>query len=180
MLASRIIGFALYYGFGYYLPNREIPVVGRLSSWFRGCCFRMIFGSECGKPINIQRHVYIGFNNRISMGNHSGLGSHLHLQNVHLAVGEHVIIAPNVNILGGGHNTSRTDIPIAQQGVLPKSELEIGDDVWIGRNVTILGKVRRIGNHSIIGACSVVTHDVPDYAVVVGNPAKIIKRRNSD
>ena len=49
--------------------------------------------------------------------------------------------------------------------------------MWIGRNVTILGNVNRIGTGAVIGACSVVTHDVPDYAVVAGNPAKIIKYR---
>jgi len=52
----------------------------------------------------------------------------------------------------------------------------IGHDVWIGTNVTILSGVK-VGNGSIIGAGSVVTKDVPDYAVVVGNPAKIIKFR---
>ena len=174
----KIIGYTLYYGIGFYLPNREIPVVGRLCSWFRGCCFRLIFGSECGKLINIQRRAYFGFNNQISMGSHSGLGSNFHLQNTHLAIGKDVIIAPNVSVLGGGHCSTRTDIPIREQGVLPKSNLAVGDDVWIGRNVTILGKVKRIGNHSIIGACSVVTHDVPDYSVVAGNPARVIQQRN--
>jgi acetyltransferase-like isoleucine patch superfamily enzyme len=52
----------------------------------------------------------------------------------------------------------------------------IGNDVWIGENVTILPSVK-IGNGAIIGAGSIVTKDVPDYAVVVGNPAHILKSR---
>ena len=52
----------------------------------------------------------------------------------------------------------------------------IGDDVWIGGKV-IITKGRHIGNHSILGAGAVVTKDVPDYAVVGGNPAKILKMR---
>lgn len=50
----------------------------------------------------------------------------------------------------------------------------IGDNVQVGPNCTILGKIK-IGNYAIIGGGSVVVHDVPDYAVVAGNPAKIIK-----
>lgn len=53
----------------------------------------------------------------------------------------------------------------------------IGHDVWIGRNVLILPKVKTIGNGAIIGAGSVVTHDVEPYSVVAGNPAKLIKYR---
>lgn len=87
------------------------------------------------------------------------------------------MIAPNVKILGGGHIFEQKDLPIGQQGNLPKSRLEIDDDVWLGNSCTILGKVRRIGKGAVVGACSVVTKDVPDYAVVAGNPAKIVKWR---
>jgi len=55
--------------------------------------------------------------------------------------------------------------------------LEIGNDVWIGHNVIILPKVRRIGDGAVLGAGAVVAHDVPAYAVVAGNPAKILRYR---
>jgi acetyltransferase-like isoleucine patch superfamily enzyme len=55
--------------------------------------------------------------------------------------------------------------------------LEIGNDVWIGANSTILPRVRSIGTGAVIGAGTVVTKDVPPYAIVVGNPGKIIKYR---
>lgn len=55
----------------------------------------------------------------------------------------------------------------------------IGNDVWTGRNVTIMAGVK-IGNGAIIGAGAVVTKDVPDYAIVAGVPAKIIKYRFSE
>ena len=54
--------------------------------------------------------------------------------------------------------------------------VHIGNDVWLGSRVTILPGVN-IGNGCIIGASAVVTKDVPDYAVVGGNPAKILKYR---
>lgn len=55
--------------------------------------------------------------------------------------------------------------------------LRIGNDVWIGNRVTILGKVKSIGNGAVVGAGSVVTKDVPPYAIIAGNPAKIIRYR---
>lgn len=84
-----------------------------------------------------------------------------------------------VLILGGGHISQRLDIPMTKQGNKPSSNLEICDDVWIGSRVIILAKVGRIGQGVIIGAGSVVTKPIPDYAVVGGNPAKIIRIRNN-
>lgn len=55
--------------------------------------------------------------------------------------------------------------------------IEIGHDVWVGRNAIITPSVKKIGNGAVIGAGSVVTKDVPDFAVVAGNPARIIKFR---
>lgn len=60
---------------------------------------------------------------------------------------------------------------------MPKTPLEIDEDVWIGARAIILPGCKKIGAHSIIGAGSVVTHDVPEYAIVGGNPAKILKMR---
>lgn len=53
---------------------------------------------------------------------------------------------------------------------------KIGSDVWIGHNVVVMGGVK-IGNGAVIGSSSVVTKDIPPYAIVVGNPAKVIKYR---
>lgn len=60
-----------------------------------------------------------------------------------------------------------------------KNSLTVSNDVWVGCNAIILSKVRRIGDGAIIGAGAVVTKDVPDFAVVAGNPAKVIKYRFS-
>ncbi len=56
---------------------------------------------------------------------------------------------------------------------------EVRNDVWIGHNATIMPGVK-IGSGAIIGACSVVTKDVPDYCIAAGNPAKIIRQRFDD
>lgn len=55
--------------------------------------------------------------------------------------------------------------------------IEIGNDVWIGAHATILPEVNRIGHGAVIGAGAVVNKDVPDYAVVLGNPGRVVKYR---
>ena len=55
-------------------------------------------------------------------------------------------------------------------------DITIGDNVWLGASVIVLPGVT-IGENSVIGAGAVVTHDVPDYAIVAGNPAKVIRMR---
>jgi virginiamycin A acetyltransferase len=87
---------------------------------------------------------------------------------------------------GGEHNpTHVTTYPLRlalpkletpEQTVATKEDVEIGNDVWIGDAATLLSGVR-IGNGAVIGARSVVTKDVPPYAIAVGNPARIARLR---
>lgn len=58
--------------------------------------------------------------------------------------------------------------------------LEIGNDVWIGHNATIMPHVRSIGDGAVVGAGSVVNKDVPPYGVVVGNPGRVVRYRFSE
>lgn len=64
-----------------------------------------------------------------------------------------------------------------EQDTVEYGNLEIGNDVWIGQYVVILPSCKKIGDGAVIGAGSMITKNVPDYAVVVGNPGKIIKYR---
>lgn len=79
------------------------------------------------------------------------------------------------NIMGGGWEKSAPkmeDLPL-------KGDTVVGNDIWFGQNVTVLPGVH-IGDGAIIGANSVVTKDVPPYAIVGGNPAKLIRKRFDD
>jgi acetyltransferase-like isoleucine patch superfamily enzyme len=94
-----------------------------------------------------------------------------------IRMGDGVRIGSHTSILGFNHRMS-PDRPVFQQD-LSSEGIRIGDDVWIGSNVTILDGVR-IGDHVVIGAAAVVTKDIPDWAVVVGNPARVIRDRRTE
>ncbi len=92
-------------------------------------------------------------------------------------IGDDVIIGPYVAIVSTNHQYEDLSKPISQQPLTP-GLVEIGDGVWIGAHCTIAYNVK-IGKHAIVAANSFVNKDVPDYAVVAGSPAKIIKMRNA-
>ncbi len=90
-------------------------------------------------------------------------------------IGKNTLIASGVHIMSGKnqHNFSALDTPIQQQGG-HYEKISIGEDCWIGNGALVMAN---IGKQCIVGAGSVVVSDVPDYAIVVGNPAKIVKMR---
>jgi len=110
-----------------------------------------------------------------------------------LRIGKFCSIASQVRIfLGGNHRTDwTTTYPFAAfigdwpeaAGIAgaptSKGDVVVGNDVWIGHGATILSGVR-IGDGAAIGAMAVVTKDVPDYAVVAGNPARVVRMRFDD
>jgi virginiamycin A acetyltransferase len=85
------------------------------------------------------------------------------------------LLGSGVHIISGKeqHNFADIDVPIREQGGV-LATVTVGEDTWIGNGALIMANV---GKKCIIGAGSVVTSDVPDYAIVAGNPAKIIKSR---
>lgn len=89
-------------------------------------------------------------------------------------IGHHVILAQNIVVSGLNHRYEDTQLPIHQQGVTA-TLTQIGSDSWIGANSVITAGIN-IGKHVVIGAGSVVTKDIPDYSIAVGNPARVIKK----
>lgn len=89
-------------------------------------------------------------------------------------IGNNIIMAQHVVISGLNHNYEMIDLPIVEQNVSTKL-ITIEDDCWIGANVVITAGVH-IGKHAVVAGGSVVTKNVPAYSVVVGNPARIIKK----
>lgn len=166
----RILGRFIYF-FAKRLPSSFSRIkVGQKA--LRALCGRMILQS-CGKKVNIEKNAH--FHHSIRLGNNSGLGINCRIGS-QVTIGDNVMMGPNVVIYTQNHETKRTDIPMCRQGVKPIKPVIIGNDCWIGDSVIILPGVT-IGEGVIIGAGAVVRNDLPDYAVVIGNPAQIIKFR---
>ncbi|NUN09279.1 MAG: acyltransferase [Ignavibacteriaceae bacterium] len=113
--------------------------------------------------------IRIGERTRIGMGN-VVIGP--------VTIGSDVMFAQNIVLSGLNHGFEDISMPPSIQKV-STAEIVVEDEVWIGANAVITAGVR-IGKHSVIGAASVVTKNVPPYSVAVGNPAKIIKQYNSE
>ncbi len=90
-------------------------------------------------------------------------------------IGDNTIFGPNVSIHAENHNFNDLETPIRLQGATRKG-VKIGKDCWIGSKAVILDGVN-IGDHVIVAAGAVVNKDVPDYAIVGGVPAKVLKMR---
>lgn len=126
-----------------------------------------------GEHINIEKKA--AFTPELKIGDWSGIGVNCEV-NGPVTIGKYVMMGPEVVIYTSGHNFERTDIPMQQQGSSETKPVVIEDDVWIGRRAIIMPGVH-IGKGCVIGAGAIVTKDVPDYCVVGGVPAKILKRR---
>lgn len=114
--------------------------------------------------ITIGKGTYIGENNNLRAAD--GI----------IEIGDNSFISQGVTIVTSNHGMSRS-MPISEQGWFSKkSKIVISDDVWVGANSVILPDVT-IGKGAVIAAGSIVTKDVPEYAIVAGNPARILKYR---
>ena len=111
--------------------------------------------------------------NFVSIGDHCFINSNcLMMARGKITIEDDVQIAANVSLISNNHD------PYERQILLCKPVL-IKKGAWVGANSIVLPGVC-VGKHAIVGAGSVVTKDVPDYAVVVGNPAKVIKMLDPD
>ena len=136
--------------------------------------------AECGE------NVYVGhdcdfIHKNIYCGHHIYIGERASFKSsiAKIYIGNYVMFGPNVTIRGGNH---RIDIVgeymYNVRDKLPENDADvhIKDDVWVGCNATILKGVT-IGEGAVVAAGAIITKDVPPYAIVGGNPAKIIRYR---
>ncbi len=113
---------------------------------------------------------------------HVGPGSRIHrgcqliAYKSHIRIGSDVGIAQNCVFYPYDHGVA-PDIPVSKQPLQSKGPIVVGDHAWLGVGVIVLDGVR-IGEGAVIGAGSVVTRDVPDGAIAVGSPARVVKMRS--
>ena len=131
------------------------------------------YATYVGKKVNIQRKASV--TSKLVIGDKSGIGAYSHISGP-VTIGKFVNMGPECVIFTTNHNHDRTDLTMQEQGISIPQEVFIGDDVWIGSRVTIMPGVH-IGNGCIIGAGAVVTHDIPDYTIACGVPARVMRKR---
>lgn len=118
----------------------------------------IVFGDSC----LIGDNVHIVASNRVSIGSECLFASKIFISDTsHGSYGRN----------GSNPDSNPNNRPLVANAV------SIGDRVWLGENVVVLAGTN-IGNGCIIGANAVVTHDIPDYCIAVGSPAKVIKEYN--
>ncbi len=121
------------------------------------------FRCEFGKNITIGNDVYINFGCVI-------------LDCGHVTIGNNTLIGPNVGLFSGNHTTDAEER--AAGGLIPKP-ITIGNRVWLCGNVTVVPGVT-IGDDTIIGAGSVVTHDIPSGVIAAGNPCRVLRKISAE
>ena len=173
----RTFWLIVYYGFAKHLPKSIVPGIGKFGRWVRGKCARHLFGECKCEDINIEQGAYFGNGKNIYVFGNAGIGRNFACHNRIVTIHGELMMGEEVLFQGGGHRFDNSDVPLSKQGDLSDTPLEIRKDVWIGARAIVLPGCKKIGAHSIIGAGAVVTHDVPDYAIVGGNPAKVIRMR---
>ncbi len=166
--------------------------------------FKIVFFNQFKRipsdGIIIKNIKHIKFGKDISIGDHCAfycqdyeLGSRLEIGNGvkfnrnvmlnsdkggQIYIGDDVLFGPNVVVRASNHNFLNTKLKIKDQGHTP-GKIEIGNNVWISANATILPNVK-IGEGAVIAAGAVVTKNVQPFSVVAGVPAKMIKLLSTD
>jgi len=138
-----------------------------------------------GDGIIIGDGVFIGQGTIVTMADgtieiaeQANIGSYCRIGTLgHTRIGRKTLLAAYCYVLGGGHESSRTDVAIIDQPNTTRGGAQVGDGCWLGARVTVMDGVQ-IGKETIVGAHAVVTRDLPDFAVAVGIPARVVKMRD--
>lgn len=144
---------------------------------------RLIGFGRRGRDVRVARGCTIHGAARIRLGSSVlvGRGCWLSAVDSEITIGDKVMLAPHVALIAGDHNVRELGVhmhDVSRKRPGDDSPITIESDVWVGYGAIILKGVT-VSRGSVIGAGSVVTHDVPPYSIVAGNPAKTIGQRFS-
>ena len=127
-----------------------------------------LFNHQIGEKSTIRNPVTVVEPNKVKMGKNSIIMNNaLLMASGGIEIGDCTMLAAHAKLISNDHD-------LYDRSILTMVPIKIGNHVWVGAGATILKGVT-VGDHAIIGGGSVVTKDVPPYAVVVGNPAKVVK-----
>lgn len=117
-------------------------------------------------------------NSKIIIGDNTYIGEYNNIRAAGgtISIGNNCLISQHITIVCSNHLISKNQLIVKQPWTLENNFVKIEDDVWIGANSVILPGVT-ISKGVVVAAGSIVTKDIPEYAIVAGNPAKILKYR---
>lgn len=129
-----------------------------------------LLGKSCGAMVNPP--FYCDYGSHIETGKNFFANYNCTLLDVgKIIIGDNCQLAPNVAIYTAGHPIHPDT---RNSGYEYGKDVVIGDNVWLGGSAVVCPGVH-IGSNTVIGAGSVVTHDIPDWSVAAGNPARVIR-----
>ena len=137
---------------------------------------------SCGENVSIPHSVKI-YGSRLQVGNHVSFGEDnlFMCTNAPVIIGDHVMFGPRVTMISGDHRVDMMGkymTEVTERDKLPENDqpITLQGDNWIGANATILKGVT-VGEGAVIAAGALVCSDVPEYSIVGGVPAKVIRQR---
>ncbi|MGE0082888.1 MAG: DapH/DapD/GlmU-related protein [Desulfococcaceae bacterium] len=153
----------------FYPKAKGVPLIYQLYFFLPQKVFRI----NGGVPWPVHFTSRILYHKNVSLGNRSALGMtggcYIQARNG-ISVGHNVRMGPGVGLISANHSMEDYDIHV------PCSPIVIGDNVWLGMNTVVMPGIT-IGSNVIIGASSVVTHDVPSNVIAGGNPCRVIREK---
>jgi acetyltransferase-like isoleucine patch superfamily enzyme len=173
--------------------GKAFSLVGEVFS----CVFSLAFIKACASSFAYYLHEHVLWRKRIHIKGHARIHARASVRNAHnvflgdnvritmdcciwagdeakITMGDNVLIGPGAKVIASNHGTLRGTPMVFQDR--RGADITIGEDVWIGSNAVVVAGVK-IGNGAIVGAGAVVTKDVPEFALVAGIPAKLVKMR---
>jgi acetyltransferase-like isoleucine patch superfamily enzyme len=141
--------------------RKRFKSVGHTSMIYPGSVF------ADAKDITLGHHVFVNS------------GAHFYTSGSTIEIGNYVLIGPNCSLIAANRDYSDWSRPMYFGSEYIKKPIKIEDDVWLGERVIVTGGVT-ISRGAVVAAGSVVTKDVPPYAIVGGVPAKVLKFRFDD
>ena len=130
-----------------------------------------LFGAKVGGDVNIANTATVYFPWNLEIGDWSSIGEHAYIYNLgKVVIGEKSTVSQRVHLCAGSHDYADTVLPLLTPPISVGDQSWICADAFIGPGVTV-------GEGAVVGARAVVVKDVESWAVVAGNPARFIKRR---
>lgn len=178
-LLNKIKGYSLALLFRLEFESFFFSIFGLIPTIFgvllRGIIAKLFF-KECKGFAWIQPKVIIVHSDRLKVGTNFGINSGTYINAIGtIEIGNYVLIGNNVTISSGMHPIDGNKETVFERQTIPK-KIIIEDDVWIGAGSVIMPGIK-LAKGTVVGANSTVTKDTEEYSVVVGSPAKTIKKR---